>query len=69
MTAYDIPQLQEKYAELKHDIAVLHNENTLLKRKNADLEYKLDGVVRRVAMLEIQVPENSVCLAELMTSE
>lgn len=63
MTAYDIPQLQEKYAELKHDIMVMQNENTLLKRKNTDLEYKLECVVRRVVMLENRVPEKA--LAEL----
>ena len=43
MTAFDIPQLQEKYAELKHDMVVMQNENTLRKRKCADLEYKLES--------------------------
>ena len=93
MTAYDIPQLQEKYAELKHDIVVLQNENTLLKRKDADREYKQDELIHRIAKLEggynglcdqiarldvkvglhledhVGIPEKSVSLEELMTSE
>ena len=36
MTAYDIQQLQQHVAELRQ-------ENTLLKRKCADLEYKLES--------------------------
>ena len=45
MTAYDIPQLQEKVAEPRQ-------ENTLLKRTLAAIEYKHDELIYRVAKIE-----------------
>lgn len=45
MTAYDIPQLQEKVAELRQ-------ENTLLKRTLAAIEYKHDELIYRLAKIE-----------------
>ena len=45
MTAYDIPQLQQIVAELRQ-------ENTLLKRTLASIEYKQDELIHRIAKLE-----------------
>lgn len=45
MTAYDIPQLQEK-------VAALSQENTLLKRTLAAIEYKHDELIHRLAKIE-----------------
>ena len=45
MTAYDIPQLQQHVAELRQ-------ENTLLKRTLAAIEYKHDELIHRIAKLE-----------------
>lgn len=48
MTAYDIPQLQQKVAELQQ-------ENTLLKRTLASIEYKHDELIHRIAGLCDQI--------------